>query len=339
MCERLSDIKAETVAQWFLCTFYQQHYLPRAIVSDQGAQFVESLWARLCQMLNIVRRLSTMYHSETDDSIKRMNKTLETYLQTFVDHAQDDWYDMLPSAEIAINNRDVTSTGVSPFFLQHDYHIDPLDLHADLSDNMTRDSPIQQADKIIRKLKDTREWAEAAMATAQQVMKKITNHHRQQAPTFKIGDKVWLNLENIRTDRPAKKLDAKHAKFTVVGVVGSHSYRLDTPPGIHNVFHSKLLRLASYDPLASQVQDDTQPQPRLIQQEDEYEVEDILDEKTVRRKRQYLVKWTGYAHPTWEPVSAMQDVSALDRWEAQRGRRTNRGGEGDDVAGGTRWGC
>ncbi len=264
-------------------------------MSDQGAQFVESLWARLCQMLGIVWRLSTVYHPETDGSTERMNETLETYLRTFVDHTQDDWYNMLPSAEVAINNRDAASTGVSPFFLQHGYHIDPLDLHVDLSDNMTRDSLIQQADKIIRKLKDAREWAEAAMASAQQVMKEVTNHCRQQAPIFRVGDKVWLNLENIWTDRPAKKLDAKHAKFTVVGIVGLHSYRLDTPPGVHNMFHSKLLRLAFYDPLASQVQDDTQPQPRLIQQEDEYEVEEILDEKTVQRKQQYLIKWTGYA--------------------------------------------
>ncbi len=174
------------------------------------------------------------------------------------------------------------------------------------------------------------------MASAQQVMEEVTNRRRQQAPTFQVGDKVWLNLKNIRTDRPAKKLDAKHAKFMVMGVVGSHSYRLDTPLRIHNMFHSKLLRLASYDPLTSQVQDDTQPQPRLIQQEDEYEVEEILSERTVRKKRWYLVKWSGYARPTWEPASAMQDVAALDGWEAKNGRRVNGGGEGDDVAGGTR---
>lgn len=333
MCEGLRDIKAKTVANWFLRTFYRQHYLPRAIVSDRGAQFVGNLWARICQMLGIVRRLSTAYHPETDGSTERMNETLETYLRTFVDYAQDDWYDLLPSAEIAINNRDAASTGVSPFFLQHGYHIDPLNLHADLSDNMMRDSPIQQADRIVQKLKNARQWAEAAMAAAQQVMEEVTNRRRQQAPSFKVGDKVWLSLRNIRTDRPAKKLDAKQAKFTVTEIVGSHSYRLDTPPGIHNVFHSKLLRLASYDPLTSQVQDDTQPQPKLVQQEDEYEVEGILDEKIVRRKHQYLVKWAGYARPTWEPASALQDVAALDKWQAEQRRRTKLdGGEGDDVA-------
>jgi len=328
MCDGLPDIQAETVAKWFVRTFYRQHYLPGAIVSDRGKQFVGKLWARICQLLGIVRRLSTAYHPETDGSTERMNQTLETYLRTFVDYAQDDWYDTLPSAEVAINDRDAASTGVSPFFLQHGYHIEPLDLWVDLTEEVVRQSPIQQADAIVRKLKDAREWAQSAMASAQQVMEEVTNRHRQQSPSFKIGDKVWLNLENIRTNRPTKKLDAKHAKFTVLEAIGSHSYRLNTPPGIHDVFHSQLLRLASYDPLPSQVQDDSQPLPQLVGEDAEYEVEKILDEKVVRRRggsqHQFLVKWAGYARPTWEPKEALNDTVALDHWEEEAVRTERR---------------
>jgi hypothetical protein len=140
------------------------------------------------------------------------------------------------------------------------------------------------------------------MAAAQQVIEEVTNRRRQQSPSFRVGDKVWLNLENICTDRPTKKLDAKNAKFTVVEAVGSHSYRLDTPPGIRNVFHSQLLRLALYDPLPSQVQDDSHPPPQIVGDQDEYEIEKILDEKSIQRggkaQRKFLVKWTGYAQPT-----------------------------------------
>jgi hypothetical protein len=161
------------------------------------------------------------------------------------------------------------------------------------------------------------------MSYAQQVQEEATNRHRQQSPSFRVGDKVWLNLKNIRTDRTTKKLDAKHAKFTVTEVIGSHSYRLDTPPGIHNVFHSQLLRPASSDPLPSQIQDDSQPQPQLVGDEEEYDIEEILREKTLRRGRrktqQYLVKWTGYARPTWEPHDALKDTAALVRWEERRG--------------------
>ena len=96
----------------------------------------------------------------------------------------------MPLAEIAINDRDATSTGVSPFFLQHSYHIKPLDLQVDLTEEVTRQSPVQQADAIVRKLKDAREWAQSAMASAQQVMEEITNRRRQQSLSFKVKDKV-----------------------------------------------------------------------------------------------------------------------------------------------------
>ncbi|KAF4614379.1 hypothetical protein G7Y89_g15358 [Cudoniella acicularis] len=83
-------------------------------------------------------------------------------------------------------------------------------------------------------------------------------------PSFQVGDKVWLNLKNIRTDRPSKTLDVRNAKYTVIEVIGSYSYRLDTPPGISNVFYSQLLRLANDDPLLSQVRTDNQLAPRIV---------------------------------------------------------------------------
>jgi hypothetical protein len=105
---------------------------------------------------------------------------------------------------------------------------------------------------------------------------------------------VWLNLQNIRIDRLTKKLDAKYAKYIVVEAVGSHSFRLNTLPGIYDIFHSKLLRLATTDPLPCQSQDDSQLQPQLVGDEDEYEIERILDKKHVRRgqgvSRKLLVK-------------------------------------------------
>ncbi|OJD21163.1 hypothetical protein ACJ73_07502 [Blastomyces percursus] len=51
---------------------------------------------------------------------------------------------------------------------------------------------------------------------AQQEQEKQANKHRNPAPQFKIGDKVWLNLKNISTDRPSKKLDARNAKYTSI---------------------------------------------------------------------------------------------------------------------------
>ena len=326
ICDGLEDITAPTLAKWFVRNYYRWHYLPRAIVSDRGSQFVGKFWKKFCDTLGIVRRLSTAYHPETDGATERMNQTLETYLRTFVDYAQDDWYHQLPSAQIAINNRDAAATKVSPFFMSHGYNIEPLELHREIDhgDRIVRQSPIAQAEQVIRKLKDAREWAQSAMAAAQQQMEDTTNRKRQQAPSFKVGDKVWLNLENVRTDRPTKKLDAKHAKYTIIEAVGSHAYRLDTPPGVHPVFHSKLLRLASYDPLPGQEQDDSQPQPKIIGADEEWDIDRIEKEKTVRGKKKLLVRWIGWAKPTWEPAEEFKESFALAQWEArQRKEKTD----------------
>jgi transposase InsO family protein len=62
LLETMRTTEAKDVTRVFLRTFYCQHGLPAAIVSDQGSQFVSTLWKRICQLLGIVRRLSTAYH-------------------------------------------------------------------------------------------------------------------------------------------------------------------------------------------------------------------------------------------------------------------------------------
>ena len=100
--------------------------------------------------------------------------------------------------------------------------------------------------------------------------------------------------------------------------MGSHAYRLDTPPGVHDVFHTSLLRPAARDPLPSQTTNEPQ-NPGIIREAgepEEYEVEAILRDREHRGQKQYLVKWTGWRTPTWEPASAMADTIALDRYTA-----------------------
>jgi hypothetical protein len=321
VADGLNDLEAETVAKWFIRRYYPHHFLPFAIVSDRGTQFTGALWTRICQILRIKRRLSTAFSPETDGSTERMNQVVEAFFREFVNHAQDDWLPWLSIAVAAICGRDSTSTGLNPFFLSHGWHQDLFEDFADeLLPQNAGDSPIAKADRVLRKLKELREWAQAAIATAQEAQERAANRGRIQAPAYQVGDKVWLSLENITTDRPSKKLDAKYAKYTVTEVIGSHSYRLDTPPGIHNVFHTRLLKPAKSNPLPGQVIHEPQPPALMIDDDGEgmYEIDEILDQKKARGgKDQYLVKWTGYAKPTWTPASAMEFTDALRDWEAR----------------------
>ena len=109
---------------------------------------------------------------------------------------------------------------------------------------------------------------------------------------------MWLNLKNITTDRPCKKLDWKNAKYTVLEVISSHNYRLDTPPGIHDVFHASLLKRAAANPFPNQHQSNSRPPAIVVDGEEKWEVERILRKRTKGRQRQVLIKWKRYLNPT-----------------------------------------
>ena len=48
----------------------QHHGLPDFIIRDCGAIFIFKFWSLFCYFLNIKRRLSTVFHSQTDRQIK-----------------------------------------------------------------------------------------------------------------------------------------------------------------------------------------------------------------------------------------------------------------------------
>jgi hypothetical protein len=140
-------------------------------------------------------------------------------------------------------------------------------------------------------IKEAMDCTQASLAYAQQEAESQANKKRARAPTYKLGDKVWLNLRNIRTERPCNKLDWKNAKYRVTKLIG---IQLNTPPGIHPVFHVDLVRLANNDHLPSQIQDDSQLPPILVDDEEEYYVHSVLDKRWKKIGRgdrwEYLLK-------------------------------------------------
>ena len=324
--EAMASTTAKDVANRMLYCLVRHHGLPRAIVSDRGTQFVSHVWKRICELLKVTRRLSTAYHPETDGATERANQVLEEYLRSYTTYWQDDWAALLPLAMLAINNRTATSTGLSPFFATHGYDVDLVGLTRGREDLRTRGrSPVAIGEAFVARLKEATEVAQATIASAQERQEEQANRARQVAEQFRVGDKVWLRLRNVKTDRPSKKLDWLNAKYEVTELVGSHACRLNTPPGIHSVFHVMLLKRAGDDPLPSQQQDDTQP-PAVVPDSpeggEEWQVEEILQARKTRRGTQLRVKWTGYAQPTWEPLGSFLDTEALDRYEAAHGRVT-----------------
>ena len=96
-----------------------------------------------------------------------------------------------------------------------------------------------------------------------------------------------------------------------------------------------MLRPAATDALPSQERDDVQPPTVTTGEGDlEYGVESILCYRSRQigrgQRRECLVKWIGYARPTWEPIANFQDTLALDAFEAKFGNAEENDGPVQD---------
>ncbi|KAM4063811.1 integrase core domain-containing protein [Hirsutella rhossiliensis] len=96
---------------------YRFHGMPRSIVSDRGSNWLSRFWKRFCRLAGVTQKLSTAYHPQTDGGPERMNQEIEAYLRAYVSYVQDDWGELLPAAQLALNNRESAATKISPFSL------------------------------------------------------------------------------------------------------------------------------------------------------------------------------------------------------------------------------
>ena len=283
---------ASHLARMFIQFVIWTHGLPSSIVSDCSTQFTSNFWKALCQQLGIIVKLSTAHHLKTDGQTERQNQELERYFQSYVNYLQDDWVQWLPLAEFAANNTVSESSRMIPFFANKGYH-------PRLSLNPPQPNTNQEAQDLTQHMKNILKQLRANLLIFQEAQKSAANLHKTPAPSYQVGDQVWLNSKNIRTQRPSKKLDNKWIGFFIITeLVGKRACWLGLPATfwIHSVFHVSLLRPTAQDPVPGQ--NNQRPGPVVgtdMNDPDIYEVDSIIDSQTSRGKQgfKYLVKWKG----------------------------------------------
>ena len=77
-------IDAPGLAEVIIDVVVRHHGLPDSIISNRGAIFTSKFWSSFYYFLGIKRRLSTVFHPQTDGQTKRQNSTMKAYFRAFV---------------------------------------------------------------------------------------------------------------------------------------------------------------------------------------------------------------------------------------------------------------
>ena len=168
-----------------------------------------------------------------------------------------------------------------------------------------KDAPA--ATKAAEQLKQLHEELKTDLQFIQRRLTRYADKRRMKGPSFKEGDKVYLARKNIKTKRPSDKLDYKQiGPFKVKRKISDTNYKLSLPQSmqIHPIFHISLL-----EPASPRAQLD---KTTVLEDEEEYEVEKILDHRGEGPETEYLIKWKGCEDDenTWEPLSNLTSAQA-----------------------------
>jgi transposase InsO family protein len=304
---------ASQTAQLFLNNIFKHHGMPRSLISDRDAKFTSAFWKTFITSLGTSLNMSTAYHPQSDGQTERMNRTLEQILRHYINYHHDNWENFLPLVEFAMNNSPSRTTGFTPFYLNYGINPHtPLSLVADVAPEISNPT----ASELHAQWRLALEQAQVSMRLAQDTQAAYADIKRSKSPSYALGAKVMLNTAHINFKHaPSDKLTPRFiGPFKIKSQVSALAYKLDLPRSmkIHPVFHVSLLKPYHEDPI------NPAPIPPLpviaSDDEEEYEVEQILAKRTGRaNKVYYLVRYKGYGPEEDEylPLSHLKHCKEL----------------------------
>ena len=322
---------APDTARLFFDHIFRLHGLPKSIVSDRDAKFTSKFWKTLFQTMGTKLAMSTAFHPQTDGQTERANRTLEDMLRAFTSYRQDDWDLQLTAAEFACNNAPNASTGMSPFRINTGR--DPLNPYSSITKIPDH---IPATHDFLEEMSNATKIAHDALVLAKANQEKNANKSRRDVQ-FQIDDQVLLSSAHINLAsqalRPSKKLQHRFiGPYKIIQKTSPVAYKLDLPDNlkIHPVFHVSILR--PYRPPSTIEHRNPPilpPEPVTIDDNIEYEVEQILDHRKRHNHQEYLVKWVGYPDhdASWEPAAHLTHAQeCIDLYWTSRAK-SREGGE------------
>ena len=319
------DLKEKTIAKLFVNEIVPRHGCPTTVLSDRAGSFNSELMEQIYALLNTRKLKTSAYNPHHNGQVEKFNETLVAMLAMYVNKFQTDWDQYLNLVKGAYMSSPHATTGYTPNYLLYGRELKlPLDNIVE-----AREWYEEGEDFLSRLLRRT-SFAQD-LARARLLNRKAELEEKQTVPTVKIdyefGDKIYVYVPDSKTKITNKLRSRWQGPFSVLERTSVVNYRVvrHLSGGGQETRLVNVRRMKPYTEATAlsdiahsirnpfNARNDDENEGSSEESEGEYEVEAILDKKTRRGKRYYLVKWSGWdsSHNTWEPLENLVNSSVL----------------------------
>jgi len=113
----LKTKEAHETAQALIDGIIYRHGGMGLLISDNGTEFENRLWAQITQLLQIKHNMITPYNPRANGLAENHMRTLKDAISIYCDETQEDWDDHLRGVTMSYNTTVNSQTGFTPFYM------------------------------------------------------------------------------------------------------------------------------------------------------------------------------------------------------------------------------
>jgi len=232
----LQRASAIDVANAFVNNFICIYGAPKALLTDQGTHFLNSLMKAIAKRFKISRYTTTAYRPQANGAIERSHHVLWEYLKQVVGE-KNDWDEYLSLACFSYNTSVHEGTQYTPHELVFG-KLARVPSSEILPEDVSNESYADYLTTLYNRIKDTQEIARTNLQRAKERSKRYYDKKIKPC-NFNKGDLVYLLKE------PTTKLGNQYTgPYRILEILGNNNVRLEISAKSSRTVHSDKLKPA-----------------------------------------------------------------------------------------------
>jgi hypothetical protein len=230
------DLSAATIWSGFYDNVVCRIGAPVTLHTDGYSLLVESMAQELFGYLNVFKTKTSPHRPLSDGQSERfVRSTLDVLTKVMAQQPEHEWDQLLPKVELAPNTTLSTTTGLTPYFVEHGQEaILPADL---VLDKLPARKEVGAAVRELREM-HMRIFRHVREATGQAQRRKVGYDLRVKGEAIAVGDHVLYRKHELRPGEARSfKMAYRGPLYTVVAKLSDVNYRISEDDLQNKVVH------------------------------------------------------------------------------------------------------